>query len=177
MKFQLQDHYVLLWWVSFVCTPVQMWSRCHCRCHCRSHMHCRYLIYKCKWELSIKCSKQYEWLQNTQWRKARWSHVITAHSIVSVLNADFIKLCNMQPKLHDRIFITKLHFVIYNQLFLEAYRAMLCYTWQNAGYNIGEPVDNFTSVIDVAFSTDIIQCAVMTCDHFAFLHCAFCSHS
>ena len=54
---------------------------------------------------------------------------------------------------------------------------MLRYTWQNAGYDIGEPVDNFTSVIDVAFSNDIIECAVMTCDHFAFLHCAFCSLS
>ena len=50
---------------------------------------------------------------------------------------------------------------------------MLRYTWQNAGYDIGEPVDNFTSVIEVAFNNDIIECAVMTCDHLAFLHCAF----
>ena len=42
--------------------------------------------------------------------------------------------------------------------------------------DIGEPVDNFTSVIDVAFSNDI-ECAVMTFDHLAFLHCEFCSHS
>ena len=36
---------------------------------------------------------------------------------------DFIKLrsINMQPKLHDRFFITKLHSVIYNQLSAEAY--------------------------------------------------------
>ena len=34
-------------------------------------------------------------------------------------------------------------------------------------------LDNFTSVIAVAFSTDIIECAVMTCDHLAFLHCVF----
>ena len=45
---------------------------------------------------------------------------------------------------------------------------MLRYAWQNAGYGIGEPVDNFTGVIDVAFNIDIIECAVMTCDHFAF---------
>ena len=35
---------------------------------------------------------------------------------------DFIKLCssNMQPKLHDRFFILKLHSVIYSQLSAEA---------------------------------------------------------
>ena len=38
-------------------------------------------------------------------------------------------------------------------------------------------VNLFTGVIDVTFSVDIIKCAVMTCDHFAFLHCAFCNHS
>ena len=92
---------------------------------------------------------------------------------------DFMKIrsSNMQPKLHDRFFIMKLHSVIYNQLSAEAYRQMLRYAWQNAGYDIGEPVDNFIGVNDVAFSIDIIECAVMTCDHFAFLHCAFCSHS
>ena len=92
--------------------------------------------------------------------------------------ADFIKLrsSNMQQKLHDRFFIMKLHSVIYNQLSAEAYRPMLYYARQNAGYSIGEPVDNFTSVIVVVFSSDIIE-AVMTCDHFAFLHFAFCSHS
>ena len=51
------------------------------------------------------------------------------------------------------------------------------YAWQNASYDIGEPVDNFTGVIGVALSIDIIKCAVMTCDHFAFLHYEFCSHS
>ena len=30
---------------------------------------------------------------------------------------------------------------------------------------------------NVAFSTDIIECAVMTCDHLAFVHCVFYSHS
>ena len=54
---------------------------------------------------------------------------------------------------------------------------MLCYAWQNAGYDIGEPVDKFTGIVDMAFCIDIIECAVMICDHFAFLHCAFCSHS
>ena len=67
----------------------------------------------------------------------------------------------------------KLHSVIYNQLSAAAYRPMLRYTWQNHGYDIGEPVDNFRSVIGVAFSIDIIESAVMTCDDFAFLHCAF----
>ena len=43
------------------------------------------------------------------------------------------------------------------------------YAWQNAGYDI-EPVDNFTDVTEVVFSIDIIECAVMTCDHFTFLH-------
>ena len=76
----------------------------------------------------------------------------------------------MQPNCIT-FFIMKLHSVIYNQLSAEAYRPMLRDAWQN---DIGEPVDNF---IDVAFSIDIIECAVMTCDHFAFLHCAFCSHS
>ena len=56
----------------------------------------------------------------------------------------------MQPKLHDRFFIMKLHSVIYNQLSPEAYTTMLRYAWQNAGYDIGEPVDIFTCVIDVA---------------------------
>ena len=54
---------------------------------------------------------------------------------------------------------------------------MLRSAWQNAGYDIDEPVDNFTGVINVAFRIDIIECAVMSCAHFAFLHCAFCSHS
>ena len=61
----------------------------------------------------------------------------------------------MQPKLHDRLFIMKLHSVIYNQLHAEAYRPMLRYARKNAGYDIGKPVDNFTGVIDVAFSIDI----------------------
>ena len=71
---------------------------------------------------------------------------------------DFIKLrsSKMQPKLHDRFFILKLQSFIYNQLPAEAHKPMLHYVWQNAGYDIGEPVDNFTSVIDMAFSTDII---------------------
>ena len=54
---------------------------------------------------------------------------------------------------------------------------MLRYAWQNPGYDIGEPVDNFTSVIDVSFINNIIECSVMTRDHLAFLQCAFCSHS
>ena len=83
----------------------------------------------------------------------------------------------MQPNVHDRFFIMELHSVIYNQLSAEACRPMLRYAWQNAGYDIGEPVDNFTGVIDVAFSIDIIECAVMTCDHFAFSHSPFCSHT
>ena len=83
----------------------------------------------------------------------------------------------MHPKLHDRFFIMKLHSVIYSQLSVVAYRPMLRYACQNAGYDIGEPVDTFTGVIDVAFSICIIDCAVMTCDHFSFLHCAFCNHS
>ena len=78
----------------------------------------------------------------------------------------------MQLKLNGRFFIMKLHSAIYNTLSGKAYRPMLRYAWQNAGYDIVEPVDNFTSVIDVAFSIDIIECALMTCDH-----CAFCSHS
>ena len=70
----------------------------------------------------------------------------------------------------------KLH-VIYNPLSGEAYRPILRYAWQNAVYEIGEPVDNFISAIVLAFSTNITECAVMTCDHFAYLPCAFCSHS
>ena len=54
---------------------------------------------------------------------------------------------------------------------------MLRYAWQNAGNDIDEPVVNFTGAIDVEFSIDIIECAVMTINHIAFLHCAFCSHS
>ena len=71
----------------------------------------------------------------------------------------------------NRFFIMKLHSVICNQLSAETYRPMLRYAWQNAGFDSGEPVDNFTGVIDVAFCIDIIECAVLTCDHFAFLHC------
>ena len=67
----------------------------------------------------------------------------------------------------------KLNSVIYNQLSAEAYRLMLRYAWQNAGYDIGEPMDNFAGVIDMALSIDVIECAVMSCAHFAFLHCAF----
>ena len=63
----------------FFCKLVQTCSRCHCRCHYRSHTQCGYINYKGKWGLWIKCSKQYEWLQNAQSRKVRWSHVITAH--------------------------------------------------------------------------------------------------
>ena len=81
----------------------------------------------------------------------------------------------MQPKLHDRFLIMKLLSVIYNQLSAEPYGPILRYAWQNAAYDIGEPVDNFTNVIGVAFNNDIIACVIMTCDHFAFLHCAFCS--
>ena len=83
----------------------------------------------------------------------------------------------MRPNFYGRFFIMKLHSVIYNQLYAEAYRPMLRYAWQNAGYEIGESVNNFTGVIDMTFSIDIIECAVMIYDHLAFLHCAFCSDS
>ena len=66
----------MCWWVSFVCKPGLDVT-----------VECRYLNYECKWGLSVKCSKQYEWLQNAQWRKTKWSHVITAHSIISMLKA------------------------------------------------------------------------------------------
>ena len=41
---------------------------------------------------------------------------------------DFIKVrsSNMQSKLDERLFIMKLHSVIYNQLSAEGYRPMLC---------------------------------------------------
>ena len=73
----------------------------------------------------------------------------------------FIKLrsSNMQPKLHVRFFIMKLHSINYNQLSAEACRPMLRQAWQNAGYDIVEPVFNFTGVIDVVISIDIIECA------------------
>ena len=97
------------------------------------------------------------------------------YKIYSKRLTDFIKLRsnNMQPKFESRFFIMKSHSAIYNQLSAESYRPMLRYAWQNAGYNTGEPVDNFTSIIDVEYSMNIIECAVMTCDHLAFLHCAF----
>ena len=60
----------------------------------------------------------------------------------------------MQPKLHNRFFIMKLHSVIYNQLSAEAYRPMIRYSWQKAGYDISEPVDNLTGVTDMAFCID-----------------------
>ena len=106
-------------------------------------------------------------------------YIFRQYEIYAKRITDFIKLrfINMQPKLHDRLFIVKLHSFIYNQLSAKAYRPMLRYAWQNAGYDIDESVDNFTGVTDVAFSIDIIECAVMTCDHFDFLHFAFCSHS
>ena len=51
----------------------------------------------------------------------------------------------MQPKLHDWFFIVELHSVIYKQFSAEAYGPMIRYAWQN---DIGEPMDNFTGVID-----------------------------
>ena len=60
-------------------------------------------------------------------------------------------------------YIMKLHSVIYNQLSAEAYRQMHCYARQN---DIGEPVDNFTGVTDMAFSIHIafsISLKVLTC--------------
>ena len=107
-----------------------------------------------------------------------WTYISSGNKIYAKRITDFIKLrsSNMQTNFHDRFFIKKLHSVIYNQLSAKAYRPMFHYAWQNTGYNAGEPVDNFTCVTDMAFSIDIIECSVMTCDHFAFLHCAFCSH-
>ena len=69
----------------------------------------------------------------------------------------------------------KLHSVIFNQLSAESYRPMLRYAWQNAGYDIGEPVDNFTSVIDLLFSIDIVECSVMLffTVRFVVIHIAF----
>ena len=67
----------------------------------------------------------------------------------------------------------KLHSVIYNQLSADAYRPMLRYTWQNAGYDIYVPLNNFTGVIDVPLSIYIIECAIMTCDHFDFFTVSF----
>ena len=56
-------------------------------------------------------------------------YLFRKYIIYSKRITDVIKLrsSNMQPKLHDRFFIMKLHFVIYNQLSAEAYRAILRY--------------------------------------------------
>ena len=117
--------------------------------------------------------------KTTKYAQALDVYFFRQYKIYAKRIIDFIKLrfSKMQPKLHDRFLIMKLHSVIYNQLSAEARRPMLRYAWQNASYDIVEPVDNFTGVIDVAFRIDIIECAVMRCDHFAFLHCAFSSHS
>ena len=105
-------------------------------------------------------------------------YFFTQYKIYAKRKTDFIKLHSSNISQNCMtFFIMKLHSVIYNQLSAKAYRPMLPWAWQNAGYDVGEPVDNFTGVFNLEFSIDIIECAVVTCDHFPFLHCAFCSHS
>ena len=84
--------------------------------------------------------------ETTKYAQALDVYFFRQYKIYAKRITDFIKLrsSNMQPKLHDIFFIMKLHSVIYNQLSAEAYRPMLRYAWQNAGYDIAEPVDNFT---------------------------------
>ena len=107
---------------------VQTCSRCHCRCHCRSHTQCRYLNYKCKGGLSVKFSKQYEWLQNAQWRKAKWSHVITAHSIITMLTATSmapVKLSTVHQYHRQR-------FAMHNEALVYMHFQIIDCKWQNA---------------------------------------------
>ena len=118
--------------------------------------------------------------KTTKYAEPLGAHFLRQYKILYFKRiTDFIKLrsSNVQSKLHYRFLIMKLHSIIYRQLSAEAYRPMLGYAWQNAGYDIGELVDNFTGVIYVPFSNDIIECAVMTWDPLDFLHCGFCSHS
>ena len=92
-------------------------------------------------------------LKTTKYAQPLDVYFFRQYKIYAKKITDVIKLrtSNMQPKLHGKFFMMKLHSVIYNKL----------------------SVDNFTGVIDMTFSTDIKECAVTTCDHLAFLQCVF----
>ena len=67
--------------------------------------------------------------KNTKYAQPLDAYFFRQYKIYAKRITDFIKLrsSNMQPKLHDRFFIMKLHSAITNQLSAEAYRPMVRY--------------------------------------------------
>lgn len=61
------------------------------------------------------------------------------------------KVHAVKPK--DRLFIIKMHSIVYNQLQAPIYRPMLLYAWRKPGYDTTSDVpEKFLSVLEVNFS-------------------------
>ena len=89
---------------------------------------------------------------------------------------DFVRLeiIALQLNLRDRIFILKMHAVVFNQLSAPVYRKMLQYAWIKSGYHMDHLDTSFQNVIDISFNFRLQHCE--QCDQLAFAKCAYCDN-
>ena len=66
-------------------------------------------------------------------------------------------------KLYDRIFILKLHSLIYNQFSAPQYQPMLRYAWKVSGYVSQDMPLPFRNVLDINFA-GLDRCSIPDCD-------------
>lgn len=82
---------------------------------------------------------------------------------------------NTMTKLNDRIFILKMHALVYNQFCAPSFQMMIKYAWQKCGYLTPEIVEHFDNVIDQTFNFDFETCSKEFCEEVAFIRCAYCN--
>lgn len=97
--------------------------------------------------------------------------VLTFKIVQCQRNRFFDKIDSIKPK--DRLFLIKMHSIVYNQLQSILYRPMLVYAWRKPGYDTPEEVPaEFKSVLEINF--DIRNQTCCECDSYAFIHCSHC---
>ena len=75
-------------------------------------------------------------------------------------------------KLHDRIFIFKLHSLLYNQLRAPQHQPMLCYAWKASGYVAQDMPLPFPNVLDTNFA-GLDTCSIPDCDCSSAIICSW----
>jgi hypothetical protein len=77
--------------------------------------------------------------------------------------------------LHDRVFIIKLHSVVYHQFCSPALQDMLVYAWRKSGYVTKELNSGFRNVLQTLLQVNSSACEIEDCSEAAFLTCLYCS--
>lgn len=100
---------------------------------------------------------------------------------------DYVRLSpeDQQTNLHDRIFIMKLHSVVYNQFSSPKYQNMIKYAWLASGYSTGLDKQAFQNTIEISFDVGFKECAIedinndgtkIACVNLGLVICSHCSN-